>query len=557
MVEAAPGFWQYLAQFSPYFAEFIGCLMQALAWNCTELGKKSWKEMIEKEGYGVDVKSGIDGWKPLVCGLTLVVSTYSFGVVSGAHLNPAVSIAVGLSNYGQWRKLMRYMLCQLLGSASGVVLSCLIYQTTSATAIGPRGDFKWGHCVVVEFFYTGMLCFVFLHVTLSRHNNPVKSGNQFFAMAVGCVMAAASWAGEDISGAIYNPAVSLAVDFQNLKNGGYGFTYTFAQILGCFFAAVLYRVVRPSEEESYSAYLDYWSDSEKNKQISTAKLFAEGLGSFFLVFTFGMTTLSKTYVSERPIAAGFALMSMHYALADVSGGFFNPAVTLSVMLNGRNIISIKQGGAYMVVQVIFGTMAAFIYTAIHAPKSFPAIPMKEVDKFNAYRIGAVEGIFSFVICYAALSNITVVGIKSKLEVNYYSGLAYGFASAAGGFAILKIANSLANPALTLGVALAHTIQGGTFYNSLWASFVQFAGAVIASSVFRITHAIDFRRRKERMGCLARNEAAPLVDKAAFGFASEGVRVARAAAQSSQSLEAGARSVTRAAAEQVGSCAKAG
>lgn len=539
LVQESLSFWQRLAQCSPYIAEFCGCLMQALAWNCTELGKAT---------------TNGEAWKPLVCGLTLMVSTYSFATVSGSHLNPAVSIAVGLSNHGDWTKIAKYMVCQLFGSLSGVALSCLTYRQTAATAIGPRKDFEAGQCFLVEFFYTGMLCLVFLHVTLSRHNNPVKGGNQFFALAIGFVMAAGCWAGEDISGAIFNPAVSIGVGLQNFKSGvGYGFEYTGAQVLASFFASVLYRVMRPEEDAaSYDLFVDHWSDMSKKKAITTASLFAEGVGSWFTVFTFGMTTLSKTYSMERPFAAGAALMSMHYALSDVSGGYFNPAVTLSVLLNGRNMISIKQALAYITVQIVFGSAAAFVYTAIY-PTSFGAISVEALHKYGASRISGVEAVYSFVICYVALSTITVVGIESKVEANYYSGLAYGLASAAGGFAMLHLANSLANPALTLGVALAHTTDGGTFYNSLWASAVQFVGAVLASCVFRVTHASDYRRRHEDER--RRGESASLVvEKAAGGLAREGPAArgaARGAPEPSRGAARGAVEALRGAEAGVG------
>jgi glycerol uptake facilitator-like aquaporin len=489
--EETPSFWVRLAQLSPYVAEFMGCLLQALAWNCTELGKES-------------TKAG--EWKPLVVGLTLMMSTYSFAAVSGAHLNPAVSVAVGLSDFGDWIKLTKYIAAQFLGSAAGVALSCLTYRKNALEAIGPRNGYHDGTCVAVEVIYTATLCLVYLNVTLSRSNNSVKAGNQFYALAIGFAMAAGCWASEDISGAIFNPGLALAVDFQNVRNGvGHGFTYIVAELLGAFFASIAYRVIRPSEDVEDH---ELWATSQVSKHdvITNAKLAAEGAGTWITVFTFGMTTLSKTYTNERPFAAAAALISMHYALADVSGGHFNPAVTFSVMLNGRGKCSTKQGMAFMAVQIVSASVAGLFYMAIRYPKSFEAIPEASETKYGRLPMSMVDMIYAFVVCYTALATFTIVGIKANLKRNYFDGLAYGLSSAVGGFAMLHLLNSLANPALTLGEALAHTIYGGSSAGALYISFFQMVGAVLASCLFRFTHAADFRRHHALMG-----EDAPLVD----------------------------------------------
>lgn len=482
---------QRLAQYSPFIAEFMGCMFQALAWNCTELGKES-----QKEGE----------WKPLVLGLTLMISTYSFAVVSGAHLNPAVSLAVGLSNMGDWFKLFKYIFMQILGSAAGVTLSCLTYRSVVPTAVGPRKGYQIHHAFLVEFFCTAYLCTVYLNVMLSRSNNSIKAGNQFYGLAIGFALAAGVWSAEDISGAIFNPAVSLSVDFQSLTNGaGTAFLYMMAQFLGSFLAATTFRFMRPYEGVDDH---DEWVRSQpKEQELSVQKLAAEGAGSFLVVYIFGMTTLSKLYNSERPFAAAATLTSMHYAVSDVSGGHFNPAVTLSVMFCGRGKCSIHQGVAYMVMHVFSGALAAFLYTAIRFPDSFPAIPKTTLDKYGYLSVSLVDATFAMVICYVFLATSTVKGIKGNVPTNYFSGLTYGLSSATGGFALLKVLNSLANPAMTLGVVLAFVAAGGKTTGE-WVSIAgfQFLGSVGASIAFRITHYGEYRRLEQY------GEDSPLVDK---------------------------------------------
>merc|ERR1719310_855109 len=118
-------------------------------------------------------------------------------------MNPAVSCAVGFVNRAHWREVGKFIVCQCLGSIVGVALSCLIFGKIHTTQIGPRPHHYESQCWFVELFYTQVVCLVVLNVTVSRHNNPVKAGNQYYALAIGFMMAAGSWAGENISGAFY------------------------------------------------------------------------------------------------------------------------------------------------------------------------------------------------------------------------------------------------------------------------------------------------------------------------------------------------------------------
>src|SRR3954447_12508746 len=66
-----------------------------------------------------------------------------------------------------------------------------------------------------------------------------------------------------------------------------------------------------------------------------AKLVVEFIGTFFLVFTVGMTVKSPDAAALAPLAIGSALMVMVYAGGHFSGGHYNPAVTLGVALRGK------------------------------------------------------------------------------------------------------------------------------------------------------------------------------------------------------------------------------
>merc|ERR1719321_2577510 len=95
------------------------------------------------------------------------------------------------------------------------------------------------------------------------------------------------------------------------------------EFLGAALAAALFRLVRPAE-----------FDTEISKVLSS--LLSEFLGTFMLVVTVGFNVLGGSKAPAFSIAA--SLMCMIYALGNVSGAHFNPAVTIAILCAGRNKI---------------------------------------------------------------------------------------------------------------------------------------------------------------------------------------------------------------------------
>lgn len=87
------------------------------------------------------------------------------------------------------------------------------------------------------------------------------------------------------------------------------------------------------------------------------KYIAEFIGTFFLVLTVGCTVIGNGAGAFAPLAIGSALMVMIFAGGHISGGHFNPAVTLGVWLRGK--CAAKDVGPYMISQIIGGVLAAF------------------------------------------------------------------------------------------------------------------------------------------------------------------------------------------------------
>merc|ERR1719321_2278236 len=113
----------------------------------------------------------------------------------------------------------------------------------------------------------------------------------------------------------------------------------------------MHRVVRPEE---YGG----------TKMPMVSALVSEFLGTFFLVLTVGLNVLGSSKAGAFSIAA--ALMSMIYALGNVSGAHFNPAVTMAILLSGRDKMAggVGMAGAYMATQIIAGCMAGWVYCSL-------------------------------------------------------------------------------------------------------------------------------------------------------------------------------------------------
>ena len=96
------------------------------------------------------------------------------------------------------------------------------------------------------------------------------------------------------------------------------------------------------------------------------KYLTEFIGTFFLVLTVGMCVIEPGAGSLAPIAIGSALMVMVYAGGHVSGGHYNPAVTLAVLLRGKCPASDVPG--YWASQVVGGVAAALLAPGPASPR---------------------------------------------------------------------------------------------------------------------------------------------------------------------------------------------
>ena len=138
-----------------------------------------------------------------------------------------------------------------------------------------------------------------------------------------------------------------------------------------------------------------------------AKLVVEFIGTFFLVFTVGMTVKSPDTAALAPLAIGSALMVMVYAGGHFSGGHYNPAVTLGVTLRGK--CTWADAIPYMVAQVVGAVVAALLVLFIKGTaRPAPLPPQPRTSTTSAARF-LVEFLFTFALVYVVLNSATAKG----------------------------------------------------------------------------------------------------------------------------------------------------
>ncbi len=136
-------------------------------------------------------------------GLIIMVMIASAGHLSGAHFNPAVTLAFALTRHLSWRDVLPYIAAQLLGALSGALtLRALFGPIAHLGATLPSGSVLQSLCL--EMLLTAVLMFVIISVATDT-----RAVGQLAALAIGGTVALeALWAGP-ISGASMNPARSF------------------------------------------------------------------------------------------------------------------------------------------------------------------------------------------------------------------------------------------------------------------------------------------------------------------------------------------------------------
>lgn len=170
----------------------------------------------------------------------LVAMVYATGHISGAHLNPAISIAALVRGRLRVRHLVGYLAAQVVGAVAAALVGGWLVEVPGAAAFS--GDALW-KAFVVELLFTFALGFVVLNVATSRDH----LDNGFYGLAIGMTVLAGAVAVGPISGAAFNPAVALGAAVVGLGAWSSLWVYLVACPLGGALAGVAFKLLNPED----------------------------------------------------------------------------------------------------------------------------------------------------------------------------------------------------------------------------------------------------------------------------------------------------------------------
>ncbi len=183
-------------------------------------------------------------YAPLAIGAILMVMIYAGGVISGAHYNPAVTLAIRLRGRLAAGDVAPYVGVQLLAAVlaaallkgvfvsavAGAELRAFIFPSASAAALS-------------EFLFSFALVHVILHVTTSKR----MEGNEFYGLAIALTVVGGGFAVGSLSLASFNPAVSMALLVLGVLPAGGAWTHFVPQLLAAVLAALTFAVLNPDD----------------------------------------------------------------------------------------------------------------------------------------------------------------------------------------------------------------------------------------------------------------------------------------------------------------------
>ena len=177
---------------------------------------------------------------PIAIGGILAAMIYMGGYISGAHYNPAVTLAVFIRRAISLKESLGYLLAQIIGSLGASSLYLYILKEPFAPAPHPLATYQGA--VIMEFLFTFALASTVLHVATSKETK----GNQYYGAAIGLVVMAGAFAG-GLSGGVYNPAVAIGAYLSNISQVSTNlqnlYIYLIGPLTGGAVAGALYRLV--------------------------------------------------------------------------------------------------------------------------------------------------------------------------------------------------------------------------------------------------------------------------------------------------------------------------
>lgn len=215
---------------SKYVTEFIGTFFLVLVIGLSVLSQSS--------------------IAPLAIGSALMVMVYMGGHISGAHYNPAVTIAVALRGKCRWLDVVPYWIAQLAGACAAAYVVYWVFGQTLEVKPGP--NYLVGQGLLTALLVEGLFAFALALVVLNVATSKKTADNSYYGLAIGFTVLAAAAAGGGVSGGAFNPAVAFGPwvvhsIVHNVYELSYAWIYLIGPCAGAVAAAAVFRMQNPED----------------------------------------------------------------------------------------------------------------------------------------------------------------------------------------------------------------------------------------------------------------------------------------------------------------------
>ncbi len=175
----------------------------------------------------------------LAHGLTVAAFVYTFGYISGTHINPAVTFGLALNNTVKWGEAVFYWIAQFAGAAlAAFALKTFVGDISAGATVGSLTNTAPILAMIVE----ALLTFFLVNAVL--HNAVAGSSGKFAGLAIGLTLVVAILVGGPLTGASLNPARTFGPALfaaPSLANVNTYVIYFFGPLIGATLAAIAFN----------------------------------------------------------------------------------------------------------------------------------------------------------------------------------------------------------------------------------------------------------------------------------------------------------------------------
>ena len=191
---------------------------------------------------GMVVIGGKGDFAPIAIGSVLMVMVFAGGHISGAHYNPAVTLAVLIRRKISLGEAIPYWIAQF--TAGAIAAYTVIFLMGDKMPADAAAMVNPVHGLVAEFLGTFALAYVVLNVATAKEN----SGNSFYGLDIGFTVMSMAYAFGSISGGAFNPAVAIGISLLHLTAWNNFWVYFAGCFGGGLLAGIIFKINNPGDK---------------------------------------------------------------------------------------------------------------------------------------------------------------------------------------------------------------------------------------------------------------------------------------------------------------------